>query len=269
MLAHGEAKVFVVPKQFNKFDHEDMADGLKPSLPHLDQIVVLDGSGLNTYDALLCNPAFDGERGSLTQDSRLRANDVIELMYTSGTTGEPKGAMQTPNTIIANLVPVVERLEMDAQDVILMASPVAHQTGFAYGLILPMMLGARMVLMDKWDKTLAAELVEKEGVTWTMASTPFLIDLTNAVEEGGTVSSTLRIFFCSGTVIPGAVVERAQNVLGARVISTWGMTEIGAITTVRLDDPDDQSAVSDGCPLPGAELQIRDADGTPVGANTG
>lgn len=146
-----------------------------------------------------------------------------------------------------------------------MASPMAHQTGFAYGLILPVMLGARMVLMDKWDKVIAADLVATEGVSWTMASTPFLMDLTNAVEEGETDTSSLRIFLCAGTVIPGPVVERAQNVLGARVISAWGMSENGAVTTVRLEDPDYQSAVSDGIPLPGVELEIRDADGKPVG----
>lgn len=267
MLAHGEAKVFVVPKLFNKFDHERMAKGLKPDLPHLEHIVVLGGEGSNSFEALLGNPDFDSERDSIGRDARLGPNDVVELIYTSGTTGEPKGVMHTPNTILSNLVPLSERLRMGRADVLLMASPMAHQTGFAYGLILPVMLGARMVLMDKWDKGIAANLVEREGVTWTMASTPFLIDLTNAVEDGGTDSTSLRIFLCAGTVIPGPVVERAQNVLGARVISAWGMTENGAVTTVRLEDPDDQSAISDGCPLPGVEIQIRDAEGKPVGAD--
>lgn len=265
MLAHGEAKVFVVPRIFNKFDHEAMAEGLKPDLPHLKHIVVLGGEDASSFEALLGNPDFDPERGSITRDTRLGPNDVIELIYTSGTTGEPKGAMHTPNTILSNLMPLAERLKIGSKDVLLMASPMAHQTGFAYGLILPVMLGARMVLMDKWDKVIAADLVATEGVSWTMASTPFLMDLTNAVEEGETDTSSLRIFLCAGTVIPGPVVERAQNVLGARVISAWGMSENGAVTTVRLEDPDYQSAVSDGIPLPGVELEIRDADGKPIG----
>lgn len=265
MLAHGESKVFVVPKLFNKFDHEVMAEGLKANLPHLKQIVVLGSDGANSFENLLGNPDFDAEHSSITRDTRRGPNDVIELIYTSGTTGEPKGAMHTPNTILSNLIPLAKRLKMDGEDVLLMASPMAHQTGFAYGLILPIMLCARMVLMDKWDKAVAADLVATEGVTWTMASTPFLIDLTNAVEEGGKDSSSLRIFFCAGTVIPGPVVERAQAVLGARVISAWGMTENGAVTTVKLEDPDDQSAISDGCPLPGVELQIRGPNGEAVG----
>lgn len=264
MLAHGESKVFVVPKIFNKFDHEEMAEDLKSRLPHLEHVVVLGGNGENSFDSLICNPDFDAERNSITPESRHGPNDVIQLVYTSGTTGEPKGVMHTANTMYSNLAPFAERLKMGEADAILMASPMAHQTGFMYGLLLPLMLGARSILMDSWNKAVAAKLVESEGVTWTMASTPFLMDLTNAVEEGETDTSSLRIFLCAGTVIPGPVVERAQKVLGARVISAWGMSENGAVTTVRLEDPDDQSAVSDGIPLPGVELEIRDADGKPV-----
>lgn len=265
MLAHGEVKVFFVPKIFNKFDHEAMANGLKPSLPHLEHVVVLGGEGANSFDALMNNPAFDAERGSITRESRFGPDDVIQLVYTSGTTGEPKGAMHTANTIFSNLKPFSERLHMDGRDVILMASPMAHQTGFMYGLLLPLMLGARMVLMDSWNKALAAELVEREAVTWTMASTPFLMDLTDAVEENQRNASSLRTFLCAGTVIPGPVVERAQRVMGARIISAWGMSENGAVTTVRPEDPENQSAISDGCPLPGVEIEIRDARGKPVG----
>jgi len=265
MLAHGEVKVFIVPKIHSKHDHEAMAEGLRPRLPSLAHVVVLDGAGPNSFDRLLCDPAFDAERHTITRDSRRGPNDVCTMVYTSGTTGEPKGVMHTSNTMFSNLKPFAQRLHMDARDVVLMASPMAHMTGFMYGFLLPLMLGARFVLMDSWNKDLAARVIEGDGVTWTMASTPFLMDLTNAVEEGGTSAASLRTFLCAGTVIPGPVVERAQRVLGARVISAWGMSENGAVTTVRPEDPDNQSAISDGCPLPGVELQIRDAEGKPVG----
>lgn len=261
MLRHGESKVFVVPKTFRGFDHEAMAEGMKPDLPDLRHIVVAGGAEANSFEALLANPAFDDERAAITRDARLGPNDVCQLIYTSGTTGEPKGVMHTANTIYANLAPFAERLGMGADDVILMFSPMAHQTGFMYGLLLPLMLKARFVLMDTWDKALAARTIEGDGVTWTMASTPFLIDLSGAVEELRTDPASLRIFLCAGTVIPGPVVERAQAILGARVISAWGMTENGACTTVRLEDPSELSAASDGVPLPGMELQIRDRDG--------
>lgn len=261
MLRHGESKVFIVPKLFRHFDHEAMAEGMRPDLPDLKHVVVEGGDGANSFDSLLCDPAVDAERGTITRDTRLGPNDVCQLIYTSGTTGEPKGVMHTANTMYSNLVPLSERLHMSDRDVVMMFSPMAHQTGFMYGLLLPLMLGARMVLVDAWDKALCARLVESDRVTWTMASTPFLMDLTQAVEDGGTDPSSLRTFLCAGTAIPGPVVERAQRVLGTRVISAWGMTENGAVTLVRPEDPADRSAHSDGVPLPGVELQLRNAKG--------
>ncbi|MDO5706715.1 MAG: AMP-binding protein, partial [Paracoccus sp. (in: a-proteobacteria)] len=168
------------------------------------------------------------------------------------------------NTMYSNLAAYADRLGMGESDVVMMFSPMAHQTGFMYGFLLPVMLRARMVLLDSWDQDVAARLIAEEGVTFTMASTPFLMDLSNAVEETGSDSSTLRIFVCAGTVIPGPLVERANKVLGAKVLSAWGMTENGAVTLVAPSDPNDRSAQSDGFVLPGMELQIRGADGQPV-----
>lgn len=110
-------------------------------------------------------------------------DDVTQLIFTSGTTGEPKGVMHTSNTLYANIVPYAERLHLHENDVILMASPMAHQTGFMYGLIMPVILQAKVVLQDVWDVSQAAELIHQHQVSFTMASTPFLNDLTNTVAE--------------------------------------------------------------------------------------
>lgn len=268
MLNHGETKVFVVPKLFRNFDHEAMAEGMRPQLPHLQHIVVVGGAGENSFDALLGNPAFDDdpELERIITENRPDANDVHQLVYTSGTTGEPKGVMHTTNTILANLVPFAERLRLGPDDVIGMASPMAHQTGFMYGLFLPIYLHARMLMLDSWDKRLKAQMIQDDGVTFTMASTPFLMDLTEAVSHHIFDSRSLRIFLCAGTVIPGAVVERARQVMPeTRVISAWGLSENGAVTTVHPDDEDERSVNTAGRPLPGVELQLRDTAGNICG----
>lgn len=269
MLRHGEAKAFVSPSMFRGFNHEAMAEGMRPELPDLQHIIVLGGAGENSFEALLQDPEFEEDKGlrSLVTSNLPGANDVCQLIYTSGTTGEPKGVMHTANTMYSNLVPYAERLDLGAEDVVLMASPMAHQTGFMYGLLMPIQLRASSVLLDSWDKDIAARLIEEEGCTFTMASTPFLADLSNAVSDLGVNSASLRTFLCAGTAIPGAIVEHARATLGANIVSAWGMTENGAVTLTNLDDPDERSVNTDGYPLAGIEVQMRLADGSiaPVG----
>ena len=82
-------------------------------------------------------------------DSPTRSGDELAtIIYTSGTTGEPKGVMHSANSLMANIVPYAERLALGSQDVVLMASPMAHQTGFMYGLMMPFVLRASAVLLD-------------------------------------------------------------------------------------------------------------------------
>jgi cyclohexanecarboxylate-CoA ligase len=263
MLGHGEAKVFVVPKTFRNFDHAAMARGLKKDLPALKRIIVVEGGGEDDFDALLTIPEWEKapDAASILTQNRPGPDDITQLIYTSGTTGEPKGVMHSANTLMANIVPYAERLRLDEEDIVLMASPLAHQTGFMYGLMMPIVLKASGVLLDIWDPAKAVALIRSERVTFTMASTPFLTDLTRAVTEGGDGVPTLKTFLCAGAPIPGPLVEQARAGLGAKIVSAWGMTENGAVTLIKLDDDDRLAFTTDGRPLPGVEVKVVDADG--------
>lgn len=262
MLQHGEAKLLIVPKVFRGFDFEQMAIGLKPSLPHLQHIVVVGGAGANSFEALLSGPAWENaaDAPDILKRHRPGPDDVTQIIYTSGTTGEPKGVMHTANTVMANIVPYAQRLRLDAGDVVLMASPMAHQTGFMYGLIMPILLKAGAVLLDVWEPLKAIDLIRAERCTFTMASTPFLTDLAKHVAESGKTVPTLKTFLCAGAPIPGPLVEQARAVLGTKIVSAWGMTENGAVTLIQLDDPDERAFTTDGLPLPGVELRVVDFD---------
>jgi len=268
MLKHGDAKLVIVPKLFRGFDYEAMVTTLKPSLPDLQHVVVVGGAAGNSFEALLSGPAWENEpdaREVLTR-SRPGPDDVTQLIYTSGTTGEPKGVMHTANTTMANIVPYAERLRLRADDVVLMASPMAHQTGFMYGLMMPIMLRQSAVLLDVWEPLKGIDLIRAESVSFTMASTPFLTDLAKNVEESGKAVPTLRTFLCAGAPIPGPLVEQARRVLGTKIVSAWGMTENGAVTLIKLDDDDERAFNTDGCPLPGVELKVVDVDDKPAPA---
>ncbi|MCO4863185.1 cyclohexanecarboxylate-CoA ligase [Cupriavidus sp. WGlv3] len=270
MLVHAQSKVVVVPKAFRGFDHAQMLRGLRDALPALRHAVVVDGDGDDSFEALLSVPHWedDAEAAAILLRSRPGPDDVTQLIYTSGTTGEPKGVMHTANTLFSNIVAYAGRLHLTGNDVVLMASPMAHQTGFMYGLMMPVMLGAHAVLQDIWDPARAAALIRDEGVTFTMGSTPFLTDLARVVAGSGVPVPSLRIFLCAGAPIPGTLVEQARQALGAHIVSAWGMTENGAVTTTLPEDSDERASTTDGRPLPGVAIRV--VDGTdadvPVGA---
>jgi cyclohexanecarboxylate-CoA ligase len=267
MLRHGQSKVVIVPKVFRGHDYEQMLGALRPALPDLHHLIVVGGAGDNSFSRLLAERAWEdgSDAGAILTATRPGPDDVTQLIYTSGTTGEPKGVMHSSNTLMANITAYAERLRLDADDVILMASPMAHQTGFMYGLMMPIMLGASAVLQDIWNPQKAVELIRSERATFTMASTPFLTDLAKAVGDTGLAVPTLRTFLCAGAPIPGPLVEQARKILGTKIVSAWGMTENGAVTLIRLDDDDERAFNTSGCPLPGVEIRVVDLDGKPLG----
>ncbi|MCD8515163.1 MAG: cyclohexanecarboxylate-CoA ligase [Burkholderiaceae bacterium] len=266
MLKHGQAKVLIAPQRFRGFDFEQMAKGIQAHLPSLQQVVIVDGDGADSFEALLSGPPWeqDPDAARILATHRPGPDDVTQVIYTSGTTGEPKGVMHTANTTLANIIPYAQRLRLCASDVILMASPMAHQTGFMYGLMMPILLQTTAVLQDIWDPVKAIEIIQTEGASFTMASTPFLTDLTRKVAETGQSVNSLKTFVCAGAPIPGPLVEQARQVLPTKIVSAWGMTENGAVTLIELDDPDERACNTDGKPLPGAEIRIADAEGRPL-----
>lgn len=251
MLKHTESKVFVVPKTFRKFDHEKLAYQLQSNIKSIEHVVVIGGEGENSFKHLLLNHGLDKDPQILNtlNDVTITADDIAQLIFTSGTTGEPKGVMHTANTLFSNIVPYAKRLHLSKEDVILMGSPMAHQTGFMYGLIMPVLLKAKAVLQDVWDVKTAIDLIHKHQVSFTMASTPFLNDMSEAVLDSHQTLDSLKLFLCAGAPIPSTLVQKARQNMGVKVVSAWGMTECGAVTMTRPEDDDERSFNTDGLPL--------------------
>jgi cyclohexanecarboxylate-CoA ligase len=262
MLGLAEAKVLVIPQSFRKFEYSSMVAGIRNKLPALKHVLAIGGEDKNSFEnfaARRWEDEIDSKR--LFASRRQGPNEVTKILFTSGTTGESKGVMHTANTLFGNLVEFTKRLELDVDDVVLMASPLAHQIGFVYGMLLSIMTKSKLVFMDIWNGEKAARLIQDEGVTFTMGATPFLADLTDVPTLGEYNISSLRMFVCGGAPISEALAKRAAKRLGRRILPAWGMTECGAVTTTKLSDPDAKAFGTDGCAQPGAEIQVFDANG--------
>lgn len=270
MLGLAESKVMVVPREFRGHDYPAMMAGLRAALPKLEHVLVIGGKGETSFEERLLKPRREEapDAAAIFARRRPQPNDVTQLLYTSGTTGEPKGAMHSSNTLQGNIKAYVRFLGLNSQDVILMASPMAHQTGFMYGMVTSLMLRAKLVLQDVWTATEAAERIADEGVTFTMASTPFLADLTDTPALAQHDISSLRIFLSAGAPIPPSLVSRAHERLGARIVSAWGMTENGIQTATRPDDPPDRACETDGIAMPGLGVRVVDDEKKPCPPGT-
>ena len=255
MVGFCEAKVLIVPKTFRGFDHEAMAEGVRSALPCLEHVIVVDGDGPNSFERVMLQgdrvERYVGDSSAL-----LQPDDLLVLMYTSGTTGEPKGVMHTSNTVNGNVLRFAQGLGLGQDDVFHAVSPVGHMTGFAIFVLLPVMLHATLVLQDVWDPRRALAIMEAEGVTFSAGATPFLADLCDIAIAESIRPAKLRKFYCAGAPIPPALVQRALNELKLSVSSVWGMTEIIAGTMTELARAAEKAWTTDGRAIAGIEVKV-------------
>ena len=270
MMRFAEAKVAVVPALWRGFDHIAMMREIRPDLPQLRHVFAVGGAGDESFErAFLDHPSpSEAERRQLAL-LRPEPDEVVELIYTSGTSGEPKAVMHTANTVLAPARCFIEDIPVTGSDVIFMGSPYAHQTGFLYGMLMPVMLATTTVALDLWSAAAAAPMIEREGVTFSMGSTPFVSDMVNLPDNPRRrVSRTLRTWVCAGAPIPRVLVQRAKAEMDLDVLSCWGMTENAGMTITRRSDPQEKVFSTDGRALPGTEARVVDDEKRPLPADT-
>jgi len=197
-----------------------------------------------------------------------RPDDAAQLLFTSGTTGEPKGVLHRHQTLSRAAAMEVAHLGLTSDDAIFIPSPLAHQTGFLYGMWLSFVLGAPQILQPVWEPVRALRLLRGWKGTFAQAATPFLTDLVKAVEAGEPAPASLRVFVNTGAAAPRHLAERATRVLGAAVCGAFGTTEtcLGSLAA-----PQDAPALvwgTDGKLLDGVRARIVSDDGhlMPAGA---
>lgn len=261
MVDFAESKVLIIPRQFRGFDHEQMIAGMRDKLPHLQHVFVVDGAGENSFDTALLDHNLTTDSATLFKERQLCPNDVVLMLYTSGTTGMPKGVMHCANTFLFSVHAMIERCELSQSDDVFMGSPLAHLTGFMYGMWMPMVLKTKMIFLDVWHVDLGWQLMAEENASFAMGATPFLADLSSAEQRDAYNSERFRLFVCGGAPIPSALAEKATEALSIKLMAVWGMSECGVVTTTKLTDPPEKIFGSDGVAVSACEVKIVDEQG--------
>ncbi|TCK24612.1 AMP-binding protein [Pseudonocardia endophytica] len=251
ILRQAASKVAVVPHLFRNFDYPAMVDDLRAEVPALETVVVVGGEpGRPSFGDLLA----EGREDPI--DVGRTSQDIALLLYTSGTTSVPKGALHSHDTLDHENRSIIEFFGLSAADVVFMPSPVGHIIGVLYGLQLPFMLGSTVVLLDVWEPGRALELIEQHACTFTVAATPFLHGLVHHASLPERDVSSLRVFACGGADVPPELIRTATMALGCTVSRGYGSTEYPTATACNVSDPVDKRARTDGRPIGPAEVRL-------------
>jgi long-chain acyl-CoA synthetase len=184
--------------------------------------------------------------------------ETAVILYTSGTTGRPKGAELTHRNLGLNTRAVIEELGIGADDVLLGTLPLYHSFGQTCTLNASIAVGARLALLTRFDAAAAVALVEDEGVTILMGVPTMLSGIAAAAADHGPFPG-LRIAASGGAPLPREQAESFERVTGTAVLDTWGLSETSPATT--LNRPGENRAGSVGRPIDGVEVRAVGEDG--------
>ncbi|HEY0639904.1 MAG TPA: class I adenylate-forming enzyme family protein [Pseudonocardiaceae bacterium] len=194
--------------------------------------------------------------------------DVELVVFSSGTTGRPKGIAHTYRGALASLYGWCTTLGLTWRDVVFCPATFGHVGGAQWGLRTAVTVGAPLVLMDRWDAAQAARLIGEHGCTYTLVTATYVLDLMALPESLRALTRGFRLWAVGGSRMSPTLAGDAERLLGGRLLRGFGMSECFMVTITRPDDPDDARSVCDGRALPGCELAVWGDDDRPLPPGT-
>lgn len=262
ILEDSQSRLIFVPSRFGKQDYGSMLTRVTVHMDSPPEVVVVRGEheGHTPYPSLF---------GHLEGDHTLPALDpdaVRMILYTSGTTGHPKGVLHSHNSVYALIGQISEHWLVERGDKFLVPSPIAHIGGSIYAFECPLLLGTTAVLMDRWDADAAVRLMRAERCTHMAGATPFLEQLLAAAQSAGTRLPDLKVFICGGASASPSLIRRAAKYFERAVVTrVYGSTEV-PVTTVGVTQRDDADHAADTDGRAGvAEIKLVGHEAAPAG----
>jgi HIP---CoA ligase len=246
-----------------------------PNLDALEEILVLEGdvpAGATPSDAFLGRGVGVGDGEIHRREAAVGPHDVSDLIFTSGTTGAPKGAMLTHGASTRTYWEWSELVDLRAGDRYLVVYPFFHVAGLKSGVLACVLRGATIHPEAVFDVPTVMRTVAEERITMLPGPPSVFQSILNDPGLPGYDLSSVRSSVTGAAVVPVEIVRQMREVLGiSTVITGYGLTETtGTATMCRHDDPPEVIARTVGRPIPGVEVRVvTDADTEPAPGEAG
>ncbi|MFD1676710.1 class I adenylate-forming enzyme family protein [Alicyclobacillus fodiniaquatilis] len=270
-LQKSKAKAWIIADNFRGQPLYEMALDVQKELPNLDY-VILQGTTAGAPSDILTFTQMRSSAKRLVADE-LAANrpgplDAFLMVFTSGTTGSPKGVVHLHANYLWAARAYAKNFGYEAGDGVLDLAPICHQTGMLSGVMQTIASGARILLLERFSAIRVLKWIEKEKPAYLVGAPPHVIHLANASKLKDTDTSSVKFFIYAGAPVPSSVLERMQEASGIKVGGMFGWTEGFLATATNPSDPMDALANTIGFVIPGTEVRLVDEDGNDVEPGT-
>jgi cyclohexanecarboxylate-CoA ligase len=264
VVAQARSRILVVPGMFRGFDYRELGHAVQARVPSVERVLVVGAEPLpgmiGLADMMRRAPAAD------LRPSPLGPHDVSSIFYTSGTTADPKGVLHTPSTLGSYARVNAEAVGTRGDDVSLLQFPLTHIGGIGSFVVLPLLVGSRVVYLDVWDPDAALAAIERERITAAGGPPAILRGLLDSPGFRAERLATLRSAATGAADVPPELIRDVRAKTGAASFRSYGMTECPMVSSGRADDPEEKCVLTDGRAVPGARLRIVDDLGRDVAA---
>ena len=209
----------------------------------------------------------NGSDDSFVDDAlaRLSPDDISDIMFTSGTTGAPKGAISTHGRIVPMFQHWVEVMGLEAGERYLIVNPFFHSFGYKAGWVAALIAGAVIIPMPSFDIPAVIDRIEKDKVNFLPGAPTIYQSLLAAKADNDFDTSSLRGAATGAATVPPELIRRMRAELNLTdTVTAYGMTECSTITACRRGDDADLIAQSCGKAIPGLEVIIAGTSGEEV-----
>ncbi len=267
MFGDSDTKAVITTEKSGKYRFLDILEEVAPKLDKLDTILLLEGESdkLDTVtieEALEEGEGWENDDDYIARKEDIDPEDVTFILYTSGTTGKPKGVMLTHHQIVKNAKDIGEELHAGPEDKLVIPVPFSHCFGNVLSITLMVDFGGTMLPIMEFHPRKALEIVENEGATMLHGvPTMFIRELELARKEDFD-TSTLRTGIMAGSSCPVETMQSVINELGCNVSIVYGLTEASpGVTMTRFDDTIEDRVETVGRVLPDQKIKVVDDEG--------